>query len=217
MTLDKLNNLRLPASADFHVHLRDNEVCEIVTRTIRQGGVNIVYVFSHHLNTINPKYQQSRSCQIWSPQSQPSSMLCPTAPSFRRSNQMSRSSCPCIYIRASRRRRLEKQRRRGLLELNRILQVWVFSISHHGSHFLICLPALLSFLSRGSILKFPLSVKGHSGHNQLLLWRRRLRNLLPRLRRNGKSRPNPQPSRRIPLQRQHHRPQRRRSVSSHPR
>ena len=44
MPLGKLQNIRLPASADFHVHLREDEVCEIVTKTIRQGGVNAVYV-----------------------------------------------------------------------------------------------------------------------------------------------------------------------------
>lgn len=44
MPLKKFENIQLPASADFHVHLRDNEVCEAVTKIIRQGGVNIVYV-----------------------------------------------------------------------------------------------------------------------------------------------------------------------------
>ena len=36
--------LELPASADFHVHLRDADIMEAVTPTIRQGGVDIVYV-----------------------------------------------------------------------------------------------------------------------------------------------------------------------------
>ena len=44
MPLEHLQNFQLPASADFHVHLRDNEVCDIVTKKIRQGGVNTVYV-----------------------------------------------------------------------------------------------------------------------------------------------------------------------------
>lgn len=44
MPLEKFHNVKLPAAADMHVHLRENEVCEIVTRTIRQGGVNTVYV-----------------------------------------------------------------------------------------------------------------------------------------------------------------------------
>ena len=34
----------LPASADFHVHLRDGDLMEAVVPTIRQGGVNTVYV-----------------------------------------------------------------------------------------------------------------------------------------------------------------------------
>ena len=36
--------LELPASADFHVHLRDADMMEAVNPTIRQGGVDIVYV-----------------------------------------------------------------------------------------------------------------------------------------------------------------------------
>jgi dihydroorotase len=36
--------LVLPASADFHVHLRDGEIMEAVTPTIRDGGVDTVYV-----------------------------------------------------------------------------------------------------------------------------------------------------------------------------
>lgn len=38
------DNLSLPASADFHVHLRDGEMMEAVTPTIRQGGVDTVFV-----------------------------------------------------------------------------------------------------------------------------------------------------------------------------
>jgi dihydroorotase len=34
----------LPAAADFHVHLRDGAMAEAVTPTIRQGGVEVVYV-----------------------------------------------------------------------------------------------------------------------------------------------------------------------------
>lgn len=44
MPLEKFNNLKLPASADFHVHLRDGAMMENVTRTIRKGGCNTVYV-----------------------------------------------------------------------------------------------------------------------------------------------------------------------------
>ncbi|KAF2090895.1 Dihydroorotase [Saccharata proteae CBS 121410] len=42
MPLEKLDGVELPASADFHVHLRDGPMCELVTPTIRQGGVNTV-------------------------------------------------------------------------------------------------------------------------------------------------------------------------------
>ncbi|PIG84739.1 dihydroorotase [Aspergillus arachidicola] len=40
MPLSKLQGAKLPASADFHVHLRDGDMMELVTPTIRQGGVN---------------------------------------------------------------------------------------------------------------------------------------------------------------------------------
>ena len=50
MPLEKFHNVQLAAPADMHVHLRENEVCEIVTRTIRQGGVNTVYVRSSFLS-----------------------------------------------------------------------------------------------------------------------------------------------------------------------
>lgn len=38
------NSYTLPAAADFHVHLRDGAMAEAVTPTIRQGGVEVVYV-----------------------------------------------------------------------------------------------------------------------------------------------------------------------------
>ncbi|GME36630.1 Homodimeric type [Neofusicoccum parvum] len=44
MPLDKFDGLELPAAADMHVHLRDGAMMETVTPTIRQGGVNTVYV-----------------------------------------------------------------------------------------------------------------------------------------------------------------------------
>lgn len=50
MPLEKFQGVELPASADFHVHLRDGAMMELVTGTIRQGGVNTVYVW--HSRTI---------------------------------------------------------------------------------------------------------------------------------------------------------------------
>ena len=38
------HDLELPASADFHVHLRDGAMMEAVTPTIEAGGVATVYV-----------------------------------------------------------------------------------------------------------------------------------------------------------------------------
>lgn len=40
----KFDGLELPASADFHVHLRDGAMMKTVTPTIRKGGVNVAYV-----------------------------------------------------------------------------------------------------------------------------------------------------------------------------
>lgn len=44
MEFTKLEELELPAAFDAHVHLRDGEMSQLVTPTIRQGGVNQVYV-----------------------------------------------------------------------------------------------------------------------------------------------------------------------------
>ncbi|PQE24008.1 dihydroorotase protein [Rutstroemia sp. NJR-2017a WRK4] len=44
MSLTQFDGLELPAAADFHVHLRDGAMMETVVPTIRQGGVNTVYV-----------------------------------------------------------------------------------------------------------------------------------------------------------------------------
>lgn len=40
----KFDGLELPASADFHCHLRDGAMMKAVTPTIRKGGVNVAYV-----------------------------------------------------------------------------------------------------------------------------------------------------------------------------
>ncbi|KAI9749209.1 MAG: hypothetical protein M4579_006957, partial [Chaenotheca gracillima] len=40
----KFGELELPATADFHVHLRDGEMMKTVVPTIRRGGVNVAYV-----------------------------------------------------------------------------------------------------------------------------------------------------------------------------
>ena len=42
--MHRFHGLSLPASADFHVHLRDGDVMEAVVPLIRQGGVDMVYV-----------------------------------------------------------------------------------------------------------------------------------------------------------------------------
>lgn len=44
MDFTKIEEIELPAAFDAHVHLRDGEMSELVTPTVRQGGVNQVYV-----------------------------------------------------------------------------------------------------------------------------------------------------------------------------
>lgn len=44
MQLSKAHEVELPAAFDAHVHLRDGEMSQLVTPTIRKGGVNQAYV-----------------------------------------------------------------------------------------------------------------------------------------------------------------------------
>jgi hypothetical protein len=44
MEFTKITEIELPAAFDAHVHLRDGEMSQLVAPTIRQGGVNQVYV-----------------------------------------------------------------------------------------------------------------------------------------------------------------------------
>ena len=44
MKLSSLGEVEIPAVFDAHVHLRDGEMSQLVTPTIRQGGVNQAYV-----------------------------------------------------------------------------------------------------------------------------------------------------------------------------
>lgn len=53
MGFTDLTEIELPAAFDAHVHLRDGEMSQLVTPTIRQGGVNQVYVMVSHLYMTN--------------------------------------------------------------------------------------------------------------------------------------------------------------------
>jgi dihydroorotase len=44
MRLKDLQRLELPPSADMHVHLRQDELMELVVPRIRAGGVDTVFV-----------------------------------------------------------------------------------------------------------------------------------------------------------------------------
>ena len=45
MDLKNTQRLELPATADMHVHLRQGELMEVVTPTVRQGGVDTAFVY----------------------------------------------------------------------------------------------------------------------------------------------------------------------------
>jgi hypothetical protein len=114
MEFTKLTEIELPAAFDAHVHLRDGEMSQLVTPTIRSGGVNQVYVMvsypctlSFHLSIAfsTPSYGDhcsspfllstllTSSSLIWyllSPQSNNASS---TAIDCLQSNQMSTISC----------------------------------------------------------------------------------------------------------------------------
>ena len=44
MRLKELDYLELPASADMHVHLRQGEMMDLITRQLRRGGIDVAYV-----------------------------------------------------------------------------------------------------------------------------------------------------------------------------
>lgn len=46
-----MTSIRIPAAADFHVHLRDGTMMETVVPTIRQGGASLAYVMVNPLST----------------------------------------------------------------------------------------------------------------------------------------------------------------------
>lgn len=96
MPLDKLHGVKLPASADFHgtydqtdlgfglalgycytdliVHLRDGDMLELVTPTIRQGGVNTVFVMvCIHLILSVLKRKGINMIETWTAQSRTTS------------------------------------------------------------------------------------------------------------------------------------------------
>ncbi len=55
--MDLFDGIELPSTADFHVHLRDGEMMEAVTPTIRQGGVDMVYVMPNLIPPITTVQQ----------------------------------------------------------------------------------------------------------------------------------------------------------------
>ncbi|KAF2195456.1 Dihydroorotase [Zopfia rhizophila CBS 207.26] len=57
MDLSTVNELELPATFDAHVHLRDGEMSQLVTPTIRRGGANQVYVMPNLIPPITTVQQ----------------------------------------------------------------------------------------------------------------------------------------------------------------
>ena len=51
MTLTSLTRLELPPTADFHCHLRQDEMMELCTPFVRRGGCDLAYIMP---NTIPP-------------------------------------------------------------------------------------------------------------------------------------------------------------------
>lgn len=59
MSFTKLSEVELPAAFDAHVHLRDGEMSQLVTPTIRNGGVNQVYVMVRYCPDFERERQSS--------------------------------------------------------------------------------------------------------------------------------------------------------------
>lgn len=51
MHLKEITRLELPATADMHVHLRQDKLMELVTPYIRHGGVDTVFVMVSWMHT----------------------------------------------------------------------------------------------------------------------------------------------------------------------
>jgi dihydroorotase len=43
--MKNIQRLELPAAADMHVHLRQGDMMDLVVPTVRQGGVDTVFVY----------------------------------------------------------------------------------------------------------------------------------------------------------------------------
>lgn len=64
------DGLELPASADMHVHLREGAMMDVVTPTIREGGVDMVFVmvcFTLSCSTCIHLFEYSRTNSLTSP------------------------------------------------------------------------------------------------------------------------------------------------------
>ena len=76
MKFTELTEIELPAAYDAHVHLRDGEMSQLVTPTIRKGGVNQVYVMVSIVHFVSHSgclpLSPFTSWSIYSPSSSPS-------------------------------------------------------------------------------------------------------------------------------------------------
>jgi hypothetical protein len=61
MNLRQLSRLDLPATADMHVHLRQDRLMELVVPYIRHGGVDTVFVMVRSWHRLLPCYHTSSS------------------------------------------------------------------------------------------------------------------------------------------------------------
>lgn len=115
MPLGKFDGLELPAAADMHVHLRDGAMMETVTPTIRQGGVNTVYVMVWESSIVLSSFELTfllLCCSLTSfRRSPPSTLPSPTAPACKPSSRTSPSSPRSTCTRTSRRKPLSRPRK----------------------------------------------------------------------------------------------------------
>ena len=52
-----MSDIELGITADMHVHLRDGSMCELITPTVRTGGIAISYVMPNLVPPITTKQQ----------------------------------------------------------------------------------------------------------------------------------------------------------------
>jgi hypothetical protein len=98
MRLKEFDRLELPASADMHVHLRQDELMELVVPQIRRGGVDTVFVMvSKQVHSLSHHTLTGRS-PTFSHLSQPSLKQWNIDLTCKALNRKSTILCPSTFI-----------------------------------------------------------------------------------------------------------------------